>query len=100
MVFVDHFCKPLILLDFIDFCLVDRVWFLRVVLWSCGSLVVFGSRVAHCVSETVKAAKKPQKPYDVVFAVFVVFAELVDLRSHVVVKGKPHKDLTTDSILC
>ena len=27
-----------------------------VVLWSCGSLVVFGSRVAHCASETGKAA--------------------------------------------
>lgn len=26
--------------------------------------------------------------------------ELVDLRSHVVVKVKPHKDLTTDSMLC
>lgn len=57
VVFVDLFRKPLILLDFIDFCLVDRVWFLRVVLWSCGSLVIFGSRVAHCVSETGKAAK-------------------------------------------
>lgn len=57
MVFVDHFCKPLILLTFLDFCLVDRVWFLRVVLWSCGFVVVFGSRVAHCVSETEKAAK-------------------------------------------
>lgn len=30
----------------------------------------------------------------------VVFAELVDLRSTVVIKGKPHKDLTTDSMLC
>lgn len=57
MVFVDQFRKPLILLDFIDFCLVDRLWFLRVVLWSCGFVVVFGSRVAHCASETGKAAK-------------------------------------------
>lgn len=57
VVFVDQFRKPLILLAFLDFWLVDRVWFLRVVLWSCGSLVVFGSRVAHCVSETGKAAK-------------------------------------------
>lgn len=57
VVFVDQFLKPLILLAFLDFWLVDRVWFLRVVLWSCGSLVVFGSRVAHCVSETGKAAK-------------------------------------------
>lgn len=57
VVFVDLFRKPLILLDFIDFWLVDRVWFLRVVLWSCGFVVVFGSRVAHCVSETGKAAK-------------------------------------------
>ena len=57
VVFVDRFLKPLILLDFLDFGLVDRLWFLRVVLWSCGSLVVFGSRVAHCVSETGKAAK-------------------------------------------
>ena len=57
VVFVDLFRKSLILLDFIDFWLVDHVWFLRVVLWSCGSLVVFGSRVAHCVSETGKAAK-------------------------------------------
>lgn len=57
VVFVDLFRKPLILLTFLDFWLVDRLWFLRVVLWSCGSLVVFGSRVAHCVSETGKAAK-------------------------------------------
>ena len=57
VVFVDLFRKPLILLTFLDFLLVDRLWFLRVVLWSCGSLVVFGPRVAHCVSETGKAAK-------------------------------------------
>ena len=57
MVFVDLFRKPLILLAFIDFWLVDLLWFLRVVLWSCGSLVVFGSRVAHCVSETGKATR-------------------------------------------
>lgn len=57
MVFVDQFRKPLILLTFLDFLLVDRLWFLPVVLWSCGSLVVFGSRVAHCVSETGKDAK-------------------------------------------
>lgn len=57
VVFVDLFRKPLILLTFLYFWLVDHVWFLRVVLWSCGSLVVFGSRVAHCVSETGKAAK-------------------------------------------
>lgn len=57
VVFVDQFCKPLILLTFLDFWLVDRVWFLRVVLWSCGFVVVFGSRVAHCVSGTGKAAK-------------------------------------------
>ena len=54
VVFVDLFCKTLILLIFLDFWLVDRVWFLRVVLWSCGSCVVFGSRVAHCVSESGK----------------------------------------------
>lgn len=41
VVFVDRFCKPLILLTFIDFELVVLVWFLRVVLWSCGSCVVF-----------------------------------------------------------
>ena len=41
VVFVDQFRKPLILLTFLDFGLVDRLWFLRVVLWSCGSLVVF-----------------------------------------------------------
>ena len=57
VVFVDQFCKPLILLTFIDFRLVDRVWFLRVVLWSCGFCCGFGSRVAHCVPETGKAAK-------------------------------------------
>ncbi len=57
VVFVDLFRKPLILLTFLDFWLVDLVWFLRVVLWSCGSCVVFGSRVAHCVSESGKAAK-------------------------------------------
>ena len=57
VVFVDQFRKPLILLTFLDFWIVDHVWFLRVVLWSCGSLVVFGSRVAHCVSETGKADK-------------------------------------------
>ena len=57
VVFVDLFRKLLILLTFLDFWIVDRLWFLRVVLWSCGSLVVFGSRAAHCVSETGKAAK-------------------------------------------
>lgn len=57
MVFVDQFRKPLILLTFLDFGLVDRLWFLRVVLWFCGSLVVFGTRVAHCVSETGKATR-------------------------------------------
>ena len=41
VVFVDQFRKPLILLTFLDFVLVDRLWFLLVVLWSCGSLVVF-----------------------------------------------------------
>lgn len=60
VVFVDQFRKSLILLTFLDFGLVDRLWFLRVVLWSCGSLVVFGSRVAHCVSETGKARQKPR----------------------------------------
>ena len=54
VVFVDLFRKPLILLTFLDFLLVDRLWFLSVVLWSCGFFVVFGSRVAHCVSETGK----------------------------------------------
>lgn len=57
VVFVDQFRKPLILLTFIEFGLVDRVWLLRVVLWSCDSCVVLGSRVAHGVSETGKAAK-------------------------------------------
>ena len=57
VVFVDLFRKSLILLTFLDFWLVDRLWFLRVVLWSCGSLVVFGSREAHCVSETGKATR-------------------------------------------
>ena len=57
VVFVDLFRKPLILLTFLDFGLVDRLWFLRVVLWSCGSLVVFGTRVAHCVSEAGKATR-------------------------------------------
>lgn len=47
MVFVVLIRKPLILLTFLDFELVDRLWFLRVVLWACGSCVVFGSRVAH-----------------------------------------------------
>ena len=41
VVFVDQFRKPLILLTFLVFWLVDRLWFLPVVLWSCGSLVVF-----------------------------------------------------------
>ena len=36
VVFVDLFRKPLILLTFLDFWLVDHVWFLRVVLWACG----------------------------------------------------------------
>ena len=36
VVFVDLFRKPLILLAFLDFWFVDRVWFLRVFLWSCG----------------------------------------------------------------
>ena len=61
VVFVDLFRKSLILLTFLDFWLVDRLWFLRVVLWSCGSLVVFWTRVAHCVSETGKAAKSHAK---------------------------------------
>ena len=60
VVFVDQFRKSLILLTFIVFWLVDRLWFLRVVLWSCGSLVVFGSRVAHCVSEKRKSRQKPR----------------------------------------
>ena len=30
----------------------------------------------------------------------VVFAELVDLRPKVVIKGKPPKNLTTESMLC
>ena len=34
---------------------VDIAYFSR--FWACGSLVVFGTRVAHCVSETGKAAK-------------------------------------------
>ena len=58
VVFVDLFRKPLILLTFLDFWLVDRVWFLRVVLWSCGSLVVFGPRVAPM---RVRNGKSPQK---------------------------------------
>lgn len=41
VVFVDLFRKQLILLTFLDFWFVDRLWFLRVVLWSCGSCVVF-----------------------------------------------------------
>ena len=57
VVFVDQFRKPLILLTFRDFWLVEDVWCFRVVLWSCGSRVGFGSRGAHCVSETGKAAK-------------------------------------------
>ena len=57
VVFVDQFRKPLILLAFLDFGLVDLLWFLRVVLWSCGSLVVFGSRVAHCVSRARSALR-------------------------------------------
>ena len=57
VVFVDQFRKPLILLTFLDFGLVDLLWFLRVVLWFCGSLVVFGTRVAHCASETGKATR-------------------------------------------
>lgn len=54
-----------------------------------------------------RKTQKPQRPYDVVFGRACGFlpslwflGELVDLRSHVVVKGKPHKDLTTDSMLC
>ena len=65
VVFVDQFRKSLILLTFLDFWLVDHVWFFRVVLWSCGSLVVFGSRVAHCVSETGKAAKSHAQGHQV-----------------------------------
>lgn len=47
VVFAVLFRKPLILLNFIDLGLVDRLWFLRVVLWSCGSCVWFlGARSA------------------------------------------------------
>ena len=35
-----------------------------------------------------------------VFAVFVVFAGIVDLCSPVVIKGKAQKDLTSESRLC
>lgn len=59
VVFVDHFCKPLILLTFLDFWLVDRVWFLRVVLWSCGSRVVFW--IARSALR-VRNGKSRQKP--------------------------------------
>lgn len=33
--------------------------------------------------------QRPRDPHDVVFAVFVVFVGFVDLRSPIVVKGKP-----------
>ena len=60
VVFVDQFRKPLILLTFLDFWLVDRLWFLRVVLWSCGSLVVFGPRVAPMRVRNGKSCQKPR----------------------------------------
>lgn len=72
VVFVDRFCKPLILLTFIDLGLVVLVWFLRVVLWSCGSCVVFGSRVAHCVPETGKAAKSHAQGHRAAFDAYPV----------------------------
>lgn len=60
VVFVDHFCKPLILLTFLDFWLVDRVWFLRVVLWACGFVVVF--LIARSALSVIngKSRKKPR----------------------------------------
>lgn len=48
----------------------------------------------------------PQNPknhkgrWQVVFAVFVVFAGIVDLFSQSVIKGKAQKDLTSESRLC
>ena len=52
--FCGSFLQVVDIACFSRFLLVDRLWFLPVVLWSCGSLVVFGTRVAHCVSETGK----------------------------------------------
>lgn len=94
---------------------VDIAYFHRFL--ACGSLVVFacgfvvvwfccGFWIARSALRPLHAPKKPQKAHDVVFVVFVVFVGFmvfvgfVDLRSHVVVKGEPHKDLTTDSIMC
>ena len=59
VVFVDQFRKPLILLTFLDFVLVDRLWFLRVVLWSCGSLVVFWIARSALRVRNGKSRKKP-----------------------------------------
>ena len=60
VVFVDQFRKPLILLTFLDFWLVDHVWFLRVVLWSCGSLVVFWIARSALRVRNGKSRKKPR----------------------------------------
>lgn len=133
MVFVDLFRKPLILLTFLDFGLVDRVWFLRVVLWSCGFCCGFwiarsalrvrngksrqkpragASIQAKCASRARSALrarrlelrprhpKNRKSPMMWFLGELVVFAGLVDLRSKVVIKGKPPKNLTPQSKSC
>lgn len=130
VVFVDLFRKPLILLTFLDFWLVDRLWFLRVVLWFCGSLVVFGTRVAHGVSETGKATRSginqggmrvtcakrtacemarvapTNRPQNHKSPMMWFFVELVFLGRACGSlfqsrgKGQTVKDLTTESMLC
>lgn len=56
-------------------------------MWFLGELVVFGRACGFWASLRFLPS-------------LWFLGELVDLRSHVVVKGKPHKDLTTDSMLC
>ena len=87
VVFVDQFRKPLILLTFLDFWLVDHVWFLRVVLWSCGSLVVFWRACGFLSSLWF-------------FGELVVFGRACGSLFPSRGKGQTEKDLTTESMLC
>ena len=76
------------------------LWFLPPLWFFLGELVVFAAFVVFLGELVVFAVF-------VVFDVFVVFCracgflgELVDLRSTVVINGKPQRDLTTESSLC
>ena len=95
------------------------LWFLPPLWFFLGELVVFAAFVVFLGELVVFAVFVVFDVFVVflgelvVFAVFVVFdvfvvfcracgflGELVDLRSTVVINGKPQRDLTTESSLC